>query len=181
MIAPIVATAALRAEHVLILRALDVLEAAAERDGEGQADPAWVALTEWLRDFADARHHAKEERLLFPALEAAGVPRPGGPIEVLLEEHEQGRALVGALREAAPAQRPELAREYGRLLRAHIAKEDEILFDLADAMLDPPAVAAFVRASAAADLEQGPMAVLEVAEAALDRLAGRLAREPITR
>jgi hemerythrin-like domain-containing protein len=97
----------------------------------------------------------------------------------MLEEHEQGRALIAALREAAPAQRPELAREYGRLLRAHIAKEDEILFDLADALLDPPAVEALVRASAAADLEQGPMAVLDAAEAALDRLAAMLAREPV--
>ena len=176
MIAPMTATAALRMEHAVILEALDVLEAAAERcaGAEPPPDAAWAALMDWLRSFADARHHGKEERLLFPALEAAGVPRAGGPIEVMLEEHDLGRGLVRAMGEAPPAQRRERAREYVRLLRAHIAKENEILFDLADAVLDPPAVDALVRAYAAADLEQGAPPAPAAAEAALERLAATL-------
>jgi hemerythrin-like domain-containing protein len=176
MIAPMSPTATLREEHVIILKALDVLETAVERRAaaEPAADP-WAALIDWLRGFADARHHAKEERLLFPALEAAGVPRAGGPVEVMLEEHELGRALLRDMREAAPAGRAALAREYVRLLRAHIAKENEVLFELADAVLDAAAVDALVRAYATADLEQGAATEPEAAEAALERLATRLA------
>ena len=173
MIAPMTATAVLRAEHVMILRALDALETLASREAGDEAPPpgAWTALVEWLRTFADLRHHAKEERLLFPALEAAGVPGPGGPIEVMLEEHERGRALLRAMREAPAAGRGARAREYARLLRAHIAKENEILFELADAVLDPAIADDLVRAAAAADLEHG---TLEEAEGVLDRLTAPL-------
>ena len=176
MIAPMSATAALREEHVLILEALDVLEAAAAGGGDdgGKAEP-WRALLDWLHDFADARHHAKEELWLFPALEIAGVPHPGGPLSVMLEEHERGRALVRALRVAAPAERSGLARDYARLLRAHIAKENDILFDLADALLEPGAVETLVRAYAEADAAQGDALAPEAAAATLHRLAGVLA------
>jgi hemerythrin-like domain-containing protein len=32
----------------------------------------------FINGFADKRHHAKEEDLLFPAMEKAGIPRTGG-------------------------------------------------------------------------------------------------------
>jgi hemerythrin-like domain-containing protein len=176
MIAPMTATAALRLEHTVILKALDVLEAAAERRVAAESVPeaTWSALLDWLRSFADARHHAKEERLLFPALEAAGVPRAGGPIEVMLEEHERGRALVREMRGVPAARRGVLARDFVRLLREHIAKEDQVLFELADAVLDLSAVEALVQAYAAADLEQGAATAPEAAEVALERLAATL-------
>lgn len=47
MIAPMTATAPLRAEHVTILRALDTLEAVAGHGpGAGGPPPAWTALLE---------------------------------------------------------------------------------------------------------------------------------------
>ncbi len=170
------ATAALRDEHQVILKALDVLAAAAERLARAEPVPeaAWSGLLEWLRSFADARHHAKEERWLFPALEAAGVPRAGGPIGVMLEEHDLGRALVRGMRKGPAAARAAGARTYVDLLRAHIHKENDVLFELADALLDARAVEALARDYAAADLEQGASSEPAAAEAALARLAAGL-------
>lgn len=183
MSAAVTPTGVLREEHRVILKALDVLEAAAERLVADVVvpEPAWLALLDWLGRFADARHHAKEERLLFPALEAAGVPRAGGPIGVMLEEHDLGRALVRDMRAGPAADRAARAWEYVRLLRAHIAKEDEVLFELADALLDAPAADALRRGYAAADLEQGAATEPAAAQAALERLAAALDATAVAR
>jgi hemerythrin-like domain-containing protein len=167
------ATGVLREEHCVILKALDVLEATAERlvVDASVPEPAWSALLDWFGRFADARHHAKEERLLFPALEAAGVPRAGGPIGVMLEEHDLGRALVRGMWKGPAAARAAGARTYVDLLRAHIHKENDVLFELADVLLDARAVEALARDYAAADREQGPSTEPAAAEAALARLA----------
>ena len=176
MSAAVTATAVLRDEHRVILKALDVLEAAADRLAVDMPVPAsaWAALLDWCVAFADARHHAKEERLLFPALEAVGLPRAGGPIGVMLEEHEIGRGLVRDMREGPADVRAARARRYVDLLRAHIDKENDVLFELADALLDGARAEALVRDYAAADLAQGADSEPAAAEAALERLAARL-------
>jgi hemerythrin-like domain-containing protein len=74
-------TDVLRDEHVVILRALDALERAAARLMGGGAVPEswWDEIGDWLRDFADRNHHAKEEQSLFPAMVKFGVPSEGDP------------------------------------------------------------------------------------------------------
>ncbi len=66
----------------------------------------------------------------------------------MLFEHRQGRALVAQMAEAldgapagdeaACAQMTAAARGYLQLLRNHIHKEDNVLFNMADFMVDPP-------------------------------------------
>jgi len=119
------ATQLLMEEHQIILRALDVLEAFANR---GQPPPP--ALLEFFTDFADVHHHGKEEEILFPALVEAGFPRDAGPVGVMLHEHTQGRRLIAALSD--PAQFSDAALAYSAMLRAHIEKENQILFPMAD-------------------------------------------------
>ncbi len=93
----------LMTEHRLIERVLMALETAARRLMAGQPLRAGFFLdaTEFLQGFADGCHHWKEETVLFPALIAHGMPSRGGPVAVMLSEHEQGRAFVRALQEAA--------------------------------------------------------------------------------
>lgn len=103
-------------------------------------------ILEFLRIFADRCHHGKEEELLFPALESAGVPRDRGPIGVMLSEHQSGRVLIKDMDEALNAmargeERGGLtfarqARAYTELLAAHIDKEDNVLYPLAEARLN---------------------------------------------
>jgi hemerythrin-like domain-containing protein len=95
---------------------------------------------EFLRLFADACHHGKEEDLLFPVLEARGIPRDGGPIGVMLYEHQMARQLtkdmgdaLACLRSGDPAAKGgflQAARSYIDLLTNHIFKEDKILFNM---------------------------------------------------
>jgi hemerythrin-like domain-containing protein len=49
--------------------------------------------------YADRQHHVKEEDLLFLELEKKGMPRDGGPVGVMLMEHQFGtsRNLGGEL------------------------------------------------------------------------------------
>lgn len=103
-------------------------------------------ILEFLRIFADRCHHGKEEELLFSALESAGVPRDRGPIGVMLSEHQSGRVLIKDMDEALSAmargeERGGLnfarqARAYIELLTAHIDKEDNILYPLAETRLN---------------------------------------------
>jgi hemerythrin-like domain-containing protein len=167
----------LREEHRVILKALGVLEATADRltSGERVPDALWAALLDWLRTFADIRHHAKEEELLFPAMLWAGVPGEGGPVAVMLEEHDRGRALVAGMADGEPSYRAKQAWEYAQLLRDHIMKEDLVLFPLADTVLDAGQVELLRRAFDRADHDDdGPTWSIDAAELVLDGLAAAL-------
>jgi hemerythrin-like domain-containing protein len=136
----------LKAEHRVIEKVLDALERLAGAP-ESAAPAEWEQAIDFLRNFADKCHHLKEELLLFPALEERGIPREGGPIGMMLAEHEEGRGYVRAMAAAlaSAASDPQAvwatlqnkAAAYIRLLRQHIQKEDEILFQMADAVLSP--------------------------------------------
>lgn len=153
-------TGELRSEHRVIERGLGVLDRLLERAREGgpfETD-ALRRCVEFFRLYADACHHAKEEDLLFPALEARGIPRAGGPIGVLLEEHRRARRLVAEMAGALGGLEPELgdrstsedrflaaADDYLELLRGHIFKEDNGVFEMGDQVLTGDDGAALVR------------------------------------
>jgi hemerythrin-like domain-containing protein len=139
----------LMTEHRGIERMLDVVDRAAAQVERGNPVPAdlFVDAGRFFSSFADHCHHTKEEKHLFPALQARGVPVEGGPIGVMLAEHDQGRAYVRLIREEGrryaegTLQDPKLlvdaVRGYVSLLRQHIQKEDHILFALSDRLLSP--------------------------------------------
>lgn len=146
--APAAATAMLRHEHEVFLRALALLEGLGR--GLETGTPVDRAALAWLTDFfrtvADRCHHSKEEQHLFPALERHGVPREGGPVGVMLYEHELGRAFLRAMAEGDDATIAEAIGNYSALLRAHIDKENEILFPIADQVLSEEEQRAIVQA-----------------------------------
>jgi hemerythrin-like domain-containing protein len=137
-------TGVLRAEHEVILGVVGAVLRALETGRVGDAG-FWGDAVTFFREFADRCHHAKEEAVLFPRLEARGVPRHGGPIGVMLAEHEEGRALLRAMDAAvAPAAAgdpvargalAQAAREYCGLLTQHIAKENGVLFPMGERLL----------------------------------------------
>ncbi len=143
------ATDILSSEHRVIENVIASLEAGASRLENGQIirPGFFIEATDFIKGFADGCHHLKEEGVLFTAMQAHGMPIQGGPIAVMLAEHEQGRAFTRGLRTAAEALERgdqsarqaiiDNARGYATLLRAHIMKEDNILFPMADKVIPP--------------------------------------------
>jgi hemerythrin-like domain-containing protein len=134
-------------EHKLILRMISLLEKNAALTAAGQYSnwKFYLDGVDFIRNYADRFHHAKEEDVLFEALITNGMPRANSPIAAMLMEHDQGRAYVGAMEKAAQealagqSGRESLIAEnalaYAELLREHISKEDEILYPLAERVL----------------------------------------------
>ncbi len=138
------ATALLSDEHRVIERVLGAVEKLTRKPVVDSIEP-WKTALDFIRHFADQCHHLKEEKILFVALEEHGIPNEGGPIGMMLTEHEEGRAYVRAMfaalgkiqtgDQSAQAALFENAKSYLRLLREHIQKEDEILFRMADEVI----------------------------------------------
>jgi len=134
-------------EHQLILRMIALVEknAAGIARGEYRNWRFFLDAVEFIRDYADRFHHAKEEDVLFAALVKNGMPEKQSPIEAMLMEHDAGRAHVRGMENAArqalagdESEIPSLlehARGYAQLLRGHIDKEDTILYPLAERVL----------------------------------------------
>jgi hemerythrin-like domain-containing protein len=137
------ATEILSEEHQVILRVITALEAAVEKIDSGKIAPQFfLDASDFIKNFADGCHHAKEEGVLFKYMEAANVPVQGGPIGVMLSDHEAGRQFnrgmkVGAeiwqLGDKAGIEAVKAnALGYAGLLRSHIMREDNILFPIAN-------------------------------------------------
>jgi hemerythrin-like domain-containing protein len=135
-------------EHRVIETVLDVLERIvqqAQTAGKLERQSALDVL-DFIRQYADACHHGKEEAHLFPAMVRKGIPERNGPIGAMLYEHDQGRALVRVMAESLEAAAAgdgaavdtfiEGAEGYIMLLRGHIRKEDGVLFPMAGRIMD---------------------------------------------
>ena len=95
-----------------------------------------------IKNFADGLHHAKEENIFFSALEKKGFSLQKGPVAVMLNEHIQGRNFVKGItcnleiykkgNKAAVTGIYQNMSGYADLLINHIAKENNILFRMAD-------------------------------------------------
>jgi hemerythrin-like domain-containing protein len=140
-------TQALVEEHRLILRMIALLEQNAARTAAGGYDNWQFYLdgVDFIRNYADCFHHAKEEDVLFDALVRNGMPRDNSPVGAMLMEHDQGRAFVKAMEtavrevmEGLPGREQVIAENalaYAELLREHISKEDSILYPLAERVI----------------------------------------------
>jgi hemerythrin-like domain-containing protein len=159
-------TEILSQEHRAIENMLDEVEQHLRDVSAGGPFPRrfFDEALDFFRNFADGCHHAKEENLLFPRMKERGVPERGGPIGVMLSEHDQGRAYLKAVRENLDAaeQGSEEARKcvfanaagYIALLRQHIQKEDTILFRMARMVLRPDDVAELTREFASVEIPE---------------------------
>lgn len=134
-------------DHRIIERGLDLLQTAVSKLEKKKkvSTEVFEKLIRFFREFADESRHGEEENHLFTSLEIRGIPREGGPIGVMLYEHDLGRRLLRDIEESLhkinkdPEANKDLivtSLKYIELLRQHIFKEDSILFKMAEEILD---------------------------------------------
>ncbi|MCI4355315.1 MAG: hemerythrin domain-containing protein [Thermoplasmata archaeon] len=140
-------------EHQIFLRRLERARAdlspyphRSERGGLGAV--AVSSFAEFLAKDVESIHGRKEEEGLFPVL-VRHIGAEGGPVEVMVSEHEELRnhqrrvaANVPKLEQDPSAVEAwtEVSATMGavdRLLRFHIEKEDQVLFPMARSVLSP--------------------------------------------
>jgi len=135
----------LMADHEQTEQVIDALE---KVWSEEAPDPALVKkAVQYFSEFADACHNQKEEQHLFPRLSAAGIPSQGGPLAVMLMEHERSKQLLEAFSDlgnrvvagdsAAGDEMVSVFMEYGALLKNHYWKENDILYPMGRRALGP--------------------------------------------
>ncbi|HBE03908.1 MAG: hypothetical protein A2096_02960 [Spirochaetes bacterium GWF1_41_5] len=121
-------------EHKLIKRLLTLLpdmlkKISLPEDKNRLSSAAW-----FIRNFADRRHHAKEEDLLFPEFN----PCPE-IISVMFADHTTGRNFVkgifSGLENNSLHEITQNLEGYRNLLSDHIRREDEILYPWIDSTL----------------------------------------------
>ena len=139
------ATKNLENDHEYILRLMNVMEKMVlEISTNLEHIKLAVSL---IRNYADVFHHGKEENLLFPFLVKKGFSIDHGPLSVMIHEHAEGRKFVKDMEleianikngdESSFTILYENMQGYIDLLRAHIGKENKVLFPLADKVLTP--------------------------------------------
>ncbi len=152
-------------EHKLILRMITLVEqnTALLEEGKFRNWQFYLDAVDFIRNYADRFHHAKEEDVLFVALIKNGMPEKQSPIEAMHMEHDEGRAHVRAMEEAAQKALDgeagqatiivEQAKGYAALLRGHIEKEDDILYPLAERILPEEVRGAMLTAYKTAEVQ----------------------------
>lgn len=112
--------------------------------------PALIsAAIDFFVHYLEGCHHRKEEEHLFPRLEARGLPRDGGPLGVMLKEHDQNRDLLGQFerlgRAFAQGDKSQLLplksvfERYATLMKQHFWKENDILYPMGLRVLEASA------------------------------------------
>jgi DUF438 domain-containing protein len=133
----------LKRDHEVTERVFAAMEAKlAAADGPS---PALVGLLVDYLHYVDQCHNQKEELHLFPRLEEKGMPRHGGSLGLMLQEHDRGRDILARLLPVATAyaagDKRTLAEvraafgEYAALCKDHFWKENDILYPMAQRML----------------------------------------------
>ena len=180
------ATDILMTEHRVIERVLLALETAAQRLEAGQETPPdfFLNAADFIKGFADGCHHHKEEGVLFKTMVDYGMPSNGGPVGMMLMEHEQGREFTRGMRAAAQKLKDgdasaraaviQNARGYATLLRQHIQKEDGILFPMADRIIPQPMHAGVIDGFERVEHEETGEGVHEKYLALAERLAAEV-------
>lgn len=147
-----IAVEILRNEHGVILEALDLLEQHSRRIVGGAVINREFAqwMLQFMREFAEDTHHAKEEGVLFGVLERLAAERMVTATARMRADHDASRRLTRELEQQLTANDAgSFAATALRMvdgLRRHLLKESDLLFPLADEVMSPDDDAASLEA-----------------------------------
>jgi DUF438 domain-containing protein len=130
----------LMTDHETTERVFEAVERALAAPG-GPSPVLLQDALEYFKGYVDGCHNKKEENHLFPLVEQRGIPRGGGPLGVMLMEHDQSRdtlprllAVGGRYLAGDRGVLDDLRiafSEYSSLLKNHFWKENDILYPMA--------------------------------------------------
>jgi len=134
----------LKKEHENILKLADAMEKECEVIASGKKiNKKFFEEAVWfIKNYADKFHHSKEEEILFKEMlnDSAQKNLHCNPIEQMLYEHNLGRNFVKDLENGLKTKNKEKiienAKAYAQLIRDHIFKEDNILYPMAENILN---------------------------------------------
>ena len=133
-------TKILSEEHQNILKIIEALikESGALGAGKEIDKTFFEKAIDFIRNYADKFHHAKEEDILFKEFNKAEGAHCN-PVEQMLYEHDLGRNFVKGLEQGLKENNRdkiiENSQGYANLLKEHIFKEDNILYPMIDEVL----------------------------------------------
>ena len=133
-------------EHESILKMIKITQTILGDDDKTNINIEHVEeIIDFIKNFSDKYHHLKEEDVLFMEMEKHGISREGGPIAMMLHEHDQGRSYIKQAAEgiekfklgdnSAFNQINDNLLNYCELLTNHIGKENNILYPMAERIL----------------------------------------------
>lgn len=140
----------LKHEHRMIEKVMRALDGLCWRlqNNEPVPSEALFKLLDFIQNFTDGTHHAREEEFLFPILERSGISNENGPLGFLRQAHAAERGLAQQLEQAtaefvagdsqAGDRFARTAWRFRQQLLGHMAQEDAILFCLTEELLDEP-------------------------------------------
>ncbi|MDP2925085.1 MAG: hemerythrin domain-containing protein [Nanoarchaeota archaeon] len=129
-------------EHIEIMKVVDsfIEEAESLKNGKELDKEFFKKAIDFIKNYADKFHHAKEEDILFKEFCKKESELHCNPVEQMLYEHDLGRGFVKKIQEGIDNNDKNLVIEnsinYAELLKQHIFKEDSILYPMADEVLD---------------------------------------------
>ena len=142
-------TTSLRKDHESIKKVLKAIAICIQLLKERKEISPDILLdtVDFITNFIDRCHHAKEEHGLFPALEATGMPKENSAIGTMLREHEEARKIAEQIKHAVDSylanNKSEQSKSaliqhceaYVNHIDRHIMKEDTRLFIIAERRL----------------------------------------------
>jgi hemerythrin-like domain-containing protein len=130
-------------EHVVISTACEISDRIAKLIGKKDSEYEDVArqLLSFFREYGDAYHHFKEEKILFPEMNKKNEMIADGIIKEMLENHEDFRELLRGVEDFLNKKDYLRAQQqfhiYKEVLLDHIAVENDEVFHVADALFSP--------------------------------------------
>ena len=128
-------------EHQNILKIINTLtkECTNLKSGKQLDKDFFTTAIDFIRNYADKFHHAKEEDILFVEMCKDEAKIHCNPTQQMLYEHDLGRDFIKKLGRWVEEDNNgviiENARGYAHLLQEHIFKEENILYPMADEAL----------------------------------------------
>ena len=152
-------------DHQTTERVFDAV-AQAFAEPEGPSMRLLMKFRDYVSDYVDGCHNKKEENHVFPMAERCGIPRHGGPLAVMLAEHEASQELLGNLQglieryvAGEHGVLDELRGtydEYTALLKSHFWKETDILYPMVRRAIDDGDAAALLKGIEETEAMVGP-------------------------